>query len=55
MEGSRMIEVTDPFKGKKYSETTMARLMSKFPTHPLLKVAGTGKASWDPELERYVV
>jgi hypothetical protein len=47
------IEVIDPFKGKKYSDTNPKG--APVPTHPLLKIAGTGKATWDAQLERWVV
>lgn len=47
------IEVTDPYKGKKYSDINPKG--APRPTHPLLKVAGTGHASWDAQLERWVV
>lgn len=48
------IEIKDPYKGKKYSETFMAEL-DKYPTHPMLKVPGTGKAVWDRTIGRFVV
>lgn len=48
-----MMEVVDPFKGKKYSQINPKG--APRPTHPLLKVAGTGQAVWDAQLERYVV
>ena len=48
-----MREAIDPFKGKKYSDIYPKG--EPRPTHPLLKVAGTGKASWDSELGRFVV
>lgn len=47
------IEIVDPYKGKKYSDIHPEG--APRPTHPLLKVAGTGKAWWDAHLERYVV
>lgn len=47
------IIVNDPYKGKKYSDIHPKG--APFPTHPLKKVAGTGKASWDAQQERYVV
>jgi hypothetical protein len=48
------IQVVDPFKGKKYSVTYMSE-MDKNPTHPMIKVPGTGKASWDRTIGRWVV
>lgn len=48
-----MIEVKDPYKGKTYSQVHPKG--APFPTHPLRKVAGTGKAVWDAQLERYVI
>lgn len=48
------ITIVDPYKGKKYSETSMAEL-DKYPTHPMIKVPGTGKASWDRTIGRWVV
>lgn len=39
--------------GKTYSQFNPKGAVR--PTHPLLKVAGTGKASWDPQLERWVI
>jgi len=48
-----MIEVKDPFRGKKYSDINPKG--EPRPTHPLMKVAGTGKAEWSPELGRWVV
>jgi hypothetical protein len=53
--GEDMAEITviDPYKGKKYSDIHPKG--APFPTHPLKKVAGTGKASWDAQQERYVV
>lgn len=48
-----MIEIKDPFKGKTYS--MIYPKGEPRPTHPLLKIAGTGKAEWSPELGRYVV
>lgn len=51
-----MIESKDPYKGMKYSEIIAAE-PDKFRErpHPLRKVAGTGKASWDATIGRYVV
>lgn len=46
-------DVVDPFKGIKYSESCPQG--APRPTHPLMKIAGTGKASWDAQLERWVV
>lgn len=48
-----MREVQDPFKGKKYSDIYPKG--EPRPTHPLLKMAGTGKAVWDSEIARFVV
>lgn len=48
-----MNEVVDPYKGKTYSQINPKG--APRPTHPLLKVAGTGHASWDAQLERWVV
>lgn len=47
------ITITDPFKGKKYSDIYPQG--EPKPTHPLLKIAGTGKATWEPEIGRFVV
>lgn len=47
------MDVVDPFKGKKYSDIYPQG--ESRPTHPLLKVAGTGKAVWDREIARWVV
>lgn len=46
-------EINWDVKGKKYSE--LHPNGAPRPTHPLLKVAGTGKARWDAQLERWVV
>jgi hypothetical protein len=48
-----VIEVIDPYKGKKYSDINPKG--APRPTHPLMRVAGTGRASWDSQLERWVV
>lgn len=48
-----MIEVKDPFKGRTYSDIHPKG--APVPTHPLRKIAGTGSAKWDAQLERYVV
>lgn len=40
-------------KGLKYSDINPSG--APRPTHPLLKVAGTGKAWWNPDNERYAV
>lgn len=39
--------------GKTYSQFNPKGQIS--PTHPLLKIAGTGQAVWNPDNERWVV
>jgi hypothetical protein len=39
--------------GRKYSDFNPRGVL--VPTHPVLPIAGTGKASWDAQLERWVV
>lgn len=55
-----MREVTDPYKGMKYSDIIAglvgeARKAYTDVIPPLKRVAGTGKASWDATIGRYVV
>lgn len=55
-----MIEVKDPFKGMAYSAILDSlsgdrRKSYRETPHPLRKIAGTGKASWDAEIGRFVV
>lgn len=52
-------EVKDPYQGKKYSDIitmneTNVKLYRENP-HPLKKIAGTAKASWDATISRWVV
>lgn len=48
-----MREIVDPYKGKKYSDIHPKGAPN--PTHPMIQVPGTGQASWDAQLERWVV
>lgn len=48
-----IIEVKDPFKGLKYSDIRPQG--EPRPTHPMIKVPGTGKASWNSDIARWVV
>lgn len=48
-----MREVVDPYKGKTYSMINPKGAPN--PTHPMIPVPGTGKASWDAQIERWVV
>lgn len=55
-----MREVIDPFKGMPYSQIldslgSEARKPYRDTIPPLRRVAGTGKASWDATIGRYVV
>lgn len=52
-------EVTDPYKGVKYSDIINAnaenRRIYRDTIPPLLRVAGSGRAYWDAENGRYVI
>lgn len=54
-----MREVVDPYKGMKYSDIITlnednVRLYRERP-HPMIKVPGTGQASWNPWNGRWEV
>lgn len=53
-----MREVTDPYKGMKYSdiiELPQNKGLYREAPHPVIKVPGTGQASWDATIARWVV
>lgn len=54
-----MIEIKDPYKGLKYSEVIDLnednRRKYREAPHPLRAIAGTGRASWDASIGRWVV
>lgn len=54
-----MIESKDPYKGLKYSEIIILnddnRRKYRETPHPLKSIAGTGQASWDASIGRWVV
>lgn len=55
-----MREVVDPFKGMTYTAIMASLSPDRLKVYrdiipPLRRVAGTGKASWDVEIGRYVV
>lgn len=55
-----MREIVDPFKGIPYSAildslTGDRRKAYREAVPPLRRIAGTGKASWDSEIGRYVI
>lgn len=54
-----MREVTDPYKGMKYSDiidlNADNRKLYRETPHPMMGVPGTGQASWDATIARWVV
>jgi hypothetical protein len=53
-----MREITDPYKGMKYSDIIQLPQnvsLYKETQHPLIKVPGTGQARWDATIARWVV
>ncbi len=53
-----MREVTDPYKGMKYSdiiELPQNKSLYRETPHPMMSVPGTGQASWDATIARWVV
>jgi hypothetical protein len=54
-----MKEITDPYRGMKYSDIVVldADHFARYyeAPHPLARIAGQAKASWDPTISRWVV
>lgn len=54
-----MREVVDPYKGMKYSDIISLNednvRLYREARHPMTRVPGTGQASWDSTISRWVV